>query len=190
MNRNFISQILLMLIFVLMFSFAFSQTKSENKSSLTKANSQFDKYLGKTFPDFSIKHFDSVYFSNKNFNGKIVFINFWNEHCSPCIAEMSGLNQLYHKLNMSPDFLFVSFSDDVDSVIKKSVIKNEIDFNVYRLSKDKFSQLNFNQGIPTNIILDKNGAIRFFKSGGYTDKNKASDYIMTVIYPKIIEILK
>jgi thiol-disulfide isomerase/thioredoxin len=65
----------------------------------------------------------------KDFTDKIVFINFWNDHCSPCIAEMDGLNLLYSELSKHSDFLLVSFSNDPDSVIKKSVIKNEIQFN-------------------------------------------------------------
>jgi hypothetical protein len=102
---------------------------------------------------------------------------------------MYGLNQLYQKLNTNPDFMFVSFSDDADSVIEKSIIKNDIDFKVYKLSKETFKRLNFNKGIPTNIILNKNGEIRYLKSGGYTDKNKATEFTMKVLYPKIAALL-
>lgn len=189
--QNPVVKTLLITIFILKSLFAFSQAKSEIiTNSVTTSNPQFDKYIGKSFPNFSIKLIDSTFFSNKNFIDKIVFINFWNVHCSPCIAEMNGLNQMYQKLNKNPDFLFVSFSNDPDSVIKKSVIKNKIQFKVFKLSNETFSKLNFNKGIPANFILDKKGEIRYFKSGGYTDKNKATDNILNVIYPKLTELIE
>ncbi|VBB47971.1 putative Redoxin domain protein [uncultured Paludibacter sp.] len=185
-----------LLIFLLLtlgsfYSFSQNNVQSKNTSNIyERLNARYEKYLGQKFPDFSIDTYDSNLFSNKKFEGKIVYINFWNKHCSPCVAEMNGLNQMYLKLIQRPDFLFVSFSTDPDSVIQKSVIKYDIKFKVYRLSNELFSRLNFNNGIPTSIILDKNGIIKFFRCGGPGDKKQATEHVMTEIYPKIIELLE
>jgi thiol-disulfide isomerase/thioredoxin len=142
-KQNIVGQFLITLILTLQISLAFPQAKSVNKNEFKKTNhSLIDKNIGKKFPVFTIKLSDSTSFSNKDFIDKIVFVNFWNDHCSPCLAEMDGLNMLYRELSMHSDFLLVSFSNDPDSVIKKSIIKNEIQFKVFKLSNETFSKLN------------------------------------------------
>ncbi|HZH66485.1 MAG TPA: hypothetical protein VEY10_16460 [Flavisolibacter sp.] len=47
-------------------------------------------------------------------------------------------------------------------------------------------RLNLNNGFPANIIVDKEGKIKFLVTGGSTDKVKASEIIMKEIYPKIL----
>jgi thiol-disulfide isomerase/thioredoxin len=127
-------------------------------------------------------------FSNKNFDNKVVFINFWFSHCAPCIEEIEGLNEMFNSLKDRSDFLFVSFTFDSDDLIKTSVVKYNIQYKVIHLEKTEFSRLNFSNPNPTNIILDKNGIIRYFTVGG-TDKIYQNEIIMKIYYPKILSLL-
>ncbi len=64
--------------------------------------------IGKQFPGFFAKNNQTL--NNSTLNGKVVFINFWFELCSPCIAEFEGLNSLYNNFKDQKDFQFISFT--------------------------------------------------------------------------------
>jgi cytochrome oxidase Cu insertion factor (SCO1/SenC/PrrC family) len=171
---------------------AYSQTSEETdkiSAFYIKQKTFCEKFLGKQFPDFTLEMPDSQTFTNKDFSNKVVFINFWAEFCSPCIAETEGLKQLYSKLNKYPDFLFVSFSCDPDSTIHRLIKKYGINFKVYHLDKNEYSRLNFNNGIPTSIILNRNGIIKFFITGGTDEKDLATKYVMIIIYPQALQLI-
>ena len=150
--------------------------------------SRYGKYTGKKYPDFVVNQSDKSSFSNKNLDNKVVFINFWFSHCAPCIGEIEGLNKMFNSLKDRSDFLFVSFTFDSDDLIKASVEKYNIKYKVIHLDKTEFSRLNFGNPNPTNIILDKNGIIRYFTVGG-TDKLYQNEIIMKIYYPKILSLL-
>jgi len=148
----------------------------------------YGKYIGIKYPDFAVNLSDKSFFSNKNFDNKVVFINFWFSHCAPCLGEIEGLNKMFNSLKDRSDFLFVSFTFDSDDLIKASVEKYNIKYKVIHLDKTEFSRLNFGNPNPTNIILDKNGIIRYFTVGG-TDKIYQNEIIMKIYYPKILSLL-
>ena len=184
---------LTLLTLVLVSINSFSQGQSDNNSfaAFIKINNkQFNKLIGTKYPDFNIKTSYSLTLSNKDLANKVVFINFWAEHCSPCIAETDGLIQLYSKLQKYPDFKFISFSYDPDSTIDKLVKRYNINFKVFHLDRTEFLRLNFNNGIPTSIILDRNGTIRYFVCGGPGNKEQSTRYIMTYVYPQILQLIE
>ena len=151
--------------------------------------SQSDKYVGKKYPDFSVKISGSSVLSNHDLDNKVVFINFWAKHCSPCIAELNGFNQMFNKLKDNPNFLLITFTCDADTTIKRLIKKYNLQFKVIQLEDNEFYRLNFNNGIPTSMILDKNGSIKYFQVGGTNVIDQATKNVMTIIYPKITELL-
>jgi peroxiredoxin len=186
-----------MKIIILLYLIAISLNVSGQRTSTNKKLSaheeylktQSDKYVGKKYPEFSLKTNDSFAISNKDLANKVVFINFWSEHCSPCIAETDGFNQMFDKLKDNSNFIFVSFSSDSDTTIKRLIKKFNIRFRVIHLDKDEYSKLNFNNGIPTSFILDKNGIIKYFRCGGPDEIDIATKTVMTEFYPRILEYL-
>ena len=141
--------------------------------------------IGKPYPEFSIVGGDSI-ISNKSWKGKTVFINFWFEACSPCIAEFDGLNQLYNKVKDNKNIVFISFTFETTKKIEEIKAKYKIQYPAVSITEKESRRLNLNNGFPTNIIVDKEGKIKFLVTGGSTDKVKASEIIMKEIYPKIL----
>ena len=119
-------KILLLFFTVILHLTALSQDtlkQSESISYQEYLKNKSVKYSGKQYPDFKITLPDSSTFSNRDLQNKTTFINFWIETCAPCMAEMEGLNALYGKLEANPDFAFVSFTFEPDSIITKQIIK-------------------------------------------------------------------
>ncbi len=145
--------------------------------------------IGKPFPAFSGKLNDSV-FTNDNFMGKTVFINFWFAACPPCVAEFKALKELYEKLKAKKNFLFISFTFDDLKTIKKVKAKYQIPYPVLQMSETECYRLNFGNGFPVSIILDSNGIIKDLRSGGSTEKTKARAFLMKKLYPQILKELQ
>ena len=122
------------------------------------------------FEDFSCKEINL-----KDYNGKLVIINFWATWCAPCKEEMPHLNRLKSK-------------DEFKDV---EIIPINIADEEYRKSKEFFEDLNINnleifygssldlakefklRGIPTTIFIDKEG-FEFARVIGFIDfENKA-----------------
>ena len=144
------------------------------------------KCIGKDFPVFKVKNSDSTYLSNLDFANHIVFINFWFEQCAPCIAELEGLNKMFDSLKDKKDFLFVSFTFDDQETINRTRKKFNIKYKVVHIDKTECYRLNCNNGFPTSFIIDKKTKIVYSISGAQIDQTKASQEILSEIYPKIL----
>jgi thiol-disulfide isomerase/thioredoxin len=107
-------------------------------------------------------------------------MNFWFETCSPCIAELGALSDLFGKYKDNPNFLFLSFTIDNAEVAKKAVEKYDIPFFVCPVSREEASRMNFGMGFPTNIVINSEKKIEFFKTGGSVDEEKVKMQIKEI----------
>lgn len=140
--------------------------------------------LGKLFPSF-IGASGGNTVSNKLFKGKTVLINFWFEGCHPCMAEMEALGELQERLKNNKNFLLISFTWDNPEAIKRVKEKYGINFPVIETTDEECAKLNFGNGYPTNIIVDKTGSIKYLHSGGSINKTEAKEFIMTTLLSEI-----
>jgi len=147
-------------------------------------------FKGKEAPSFEYSSLNGKQYSNSSFKGKITFVNFWFSNCSPCIAEMKSLNELYLQFKDNADFQFLSFTFDNPQLISKAIEKYSLSFDIISISDAECRRLNFNRGFPTNIIYGKDGKVVFMNIGGQTDPAKVSAYFQSTVVPVVIEQLK
>lgn len=178
--RNILTIFCLILV-----SFSFSQSTTRQKL-IQDIQTRQKAAIGKPFPSFSVKDGDSL-FTNAALKGRVVYMNFWFENCAPCIAEFEGLNKLYDTLKASPGFEFVSFTFENEERIEAVRQKYNIKYRIVSLKKEVCSRLNQGSGFPTHIILNKDHKIKHFSTGGNSNKQRATEHIMSYFYPKIIE---
>ena len=143
------------------------------------------RYIGTAYPAFN-GSINGVEFSNETFRGKTVFINFWFEACPPCIAEFEGLKAMYEKLKDRKDVFFIGVTFETPEIIKAIKEKYKITYNITCLPRTECYRLNFNNGFPTSIILDAKGNIKYIHTGGSTNADVATQFIMTEVYPKML----
>jgi len=176
------------LILIALVSSGQDTLKSDRMKGLESfIDARFGKYKGQKLPDFAAIKSGKPTFSNKDFENKVVFINFWFATCEPCIAEIEGLNKMYNLLKDKSNFAFVSFTFDPEETIKSSIKKYNILYKVIHLDRTECNRLNFNNGFPTNIILDKDGYIIFFMVGG-TSLSESTEMVLNLFYPKILSL--
>jgi peroxiredoxin len=145
-------------------------------------------WVGKRYPAFAVKDGEKM-LTNKAFEGKVVFINFWFQACLPCIAEFDGLGQLAEGLKDNKDFAFLSFTFETPETINEVTKQYGLKFQSFSLPKEQCEKLNFNLPYPVNIIIDKKGVVKKVFVGGHTFKEEATRFIQTGILPHIREEL-
>ena len=113
------------------------------------------------------KAYDNVIFLDKNdkkinikeFNGNLLLLNFWATWCEPCKEEMPSLDRLQIDENLRNLKIFaINISKEskkkVDIFFKDLNIEN---FDPYFDSPITLAKTFSLRGVPTSILIDKNG---------------------------------
>lgn len=132
-------------------------------------NASIDKnYLGTMNPpntDFDFIDEKGNVQNTSSFRGKVVFINFWASWCPPCRAEFPSIETLYTKFKDNPNIFFLTINEDNDPTIGKAYLRKE-NFSVPMYhSKNNVPEEVYSGALPTTVVLDKNGTIRFHHTG-------------------------
>ena len=114
-----------------------------------------------------LKDYDNVIFLDKNdrklnikeFRGNLILLNFWATWCEPCKEEMPSLNRLQINKNLSNLKIFaINISQEskkkVDDFFKDLNIEN---FEPYYDAPTTLAKTFSLRGVPTSILLDKDG---------------------------------
>ena len=114
-----------------------------------------------------LKAYDNVIFLDKNdkkinikeFNGNLLLLNFWATWCEPCKEEMPSLDRLQINENLKNLKIFaINISKEskkkIDIFFKDLNIEN---FNPYFDSPTTLAKTFSLRGVPTSILIDKNG---------------------------------
>lgn len=106
----------------------------------------------------------------KDFEGKVLYLNFWSETCAPCHQLTNELKQIEKELPMDK-IVFINICNDRDTR-EESYKKHCEKFGNthYRLSTNTFymvyRKLGFSQGYPYGAIINKKGQIVKKYEGG------------------------
>ena len=95
----------------------------------------------------------------------MVFINFWASWCPPCRAEFPSIEALYTQLKDNPDVFFLTINKDSDPAAGKAYLDKEgFSIPMFRSNGNVPGEI-YSGTLPTTIVLDKNGEIRFHHTG-------------------------
>lgn len=138
------------------------------------------------FPDVTI---DGESFRETTLKGKITLINFWFAGCKPCLLEFNALDRLVKKLKSTREFQIISMTYENRETIDELKKKFTMGFRITTIPQPEFNSLLQGTGCPINVILDKNGIIKFWKSGGEASEEKLNVFFENTIYPAILKEL-
>ena len=98
-------------------------------------------------------------FSLRNFENKVLFINYWATWCNPCLAEMPSMAELYNQYKENNNIVFLYLSkEDADTIIDYIPKDDSLgQLPIYKVLTD--DDLFSTRGIPTTFIVNRNGEI-------------------------------
>jgi thiol-disulfide isomerase/thioredoxin len=144
----------------------------------TSSNAQNTKRIGgilkvcSLFPNFvlnNVEHFSKSQVSLKDFRGKWLVLDFWNEYCSACVASFPKTNELQKEFADKLQFLLVGYSaadyhfkrsggSNIRKLYEKVRQKNHI---VLPVAYDSMLFRKFKiTSCPFIIIVDPKGIVR------------------------------
>lgn len=124
----------------------------------------------KTAPEFDVKTLDGKSLRLSDLKGKVLVLNFWFIGCAPCRVEMPGLNILTAEFK-GEDVVFIAFATDGAEALKKFLETKEFKYQIVP-GAEKIAELYGVEVFPTHVIINKQGQIEFFMTGGSKDRHE------------------
>jgi peroxiredoxin len=149
-------KILLLLLFILQPCFIFAQD------------------IGKEPPAFTGKTANGETINLSDYKGKVLVVDFWASWCRPCKEGYPFLVELYNDYSEKGfTVLGINLDENVDNM-KKFINKlgKEVKFSNITDSDSKIGNLYKVEAIPTTLIIDKKGILRY-KTVGYSEDEKS-----------------
>ena len=133
-------------------------------------------------PAFTLQSVDGHTVSLAQFKGDVVMINFWASWCGPCRQEMPLLDSIYKQYkDMGFTLLGVNVEPDAHNA-SAWLKKTPVSYPILLDPKSQVSQLYQVQAMPTTVIIDRQGIVRFVHSGYLPgDENQYMNSIRTLI---------
>lgn len=151
--RFFLSSLFVILIF------------SGIRAQQDTANRGYIVEVGDPMPEVSIRTIEDKVLTNKDFEGKVVMLQFTASWCSVCRKEMPHIeSDIWQACKDREDFVLIGI--DREEPLEKILMMKEATAVTYPLAFDEDASL-FKSvampkaGITRNVILDRDGKIAF-----------------------------
>jgi thiol-disulfide isomerase/thioredoxin len=161
------------LIVLLFIAASCSDSKRKESRSISSSQTEIEKVKLTSLKGMAI--------DMKQYNGKVVFINFWATWCKPCREEMPSIQEAMKVLkNEKIEFFFAS--DETTEQIEEFKAGHEYSFNYVKV--ESLSELNI-MGLPTTFIFDPNGELVFSEMGYRKWDDRANiDLLLKIAKPE------
>ena len=165
---------------ILVYSFVATARESETRRKCSAVCLMQPSYAGaeRTLPPFELTDLSGQQHSSREWEGKVVVLNFWNTTCRFCLQEMPSFVELAKVLHSRTDVAVVTISTDDDPQqardALKSVSREVPEFEALidpdsRVVAGKFGTTLY----PETWIIDRHGNIRARFDGARDWSNSA-----------------
>jgi len=133
-------------------------------------------------PGFSLPTMDGQSLALEDLKGQVVMINFWATWCGPCRKEMPLLDALYKRYSKL-GFTLVGVNVEEDSSGAGGYLEETpVTFPILFDSQNKVSELYDVNAMPTTVLVDRQGNMRFLHKGYKPgDEDDYQNWIRTLI---------
>lgn len=142
--------------------------------------------IGSKAPDFTAKDLQGNSVKLSELKGKIVVLDFWASWCVPCKKSMPHLIELYNEYK---DTSFTIIGVNVDTELKKlrefeSDLNTDIPFTLIFDKDSEIPPLYEVEGMPTTVVINKEGIIKYKEVGYTTELKDKLDKIISELITK------
>lgn len=149
----------------------FSNMSEENKRSeygkrissiLLNLNDLKPAEIGEKYRDFSMNNQNGIEKKLSDFNGKVVLLEFWASWCMPCRQENPNLVNTFNKFKANGFEIFAVSLDENKENWLQAIQKDGLNWEHVSDLKGRNNKavlLYRINGIPENVLIDKNGLI-------------------------------
>ena len=114
---------------------------------------------GTEIVDFELQDLSGSSRRLSDFNGKVVFLNFWATWCGPCRFEMPSMERLYRSLKPKGlEIVAVNLQEDRKSV-QRFVDEYGLSFPVLLDTAGRIGAAYGARSIPTTYVVDRDGFV-------------------------------
>ncbi|NIM92079.1 MAG: redoxin domain-containing protein [Candidatus Aminicenantes bacterium] len=133
-----------------------------------------------TAPGFTLQDLYGNEISLSDYEGKVVFLNFWATWCGPCRKEIPGFLEIYDQYkSKGMEIIGVSVDKTGPASVLNFSRQYKISYPVVMSTQKLERDYRPGQFIPTTFIIDKKGQIRH-KHVGYMDKRTLKNYFLEI----------
>jgi len=116
-------------------------------------------------PDFTLENLDGTNLRLTELRGQVVLVNFWASWCGPCRQEMPVLDRLHQRYN-DAGFTVLGINVEGEAASARAIVaKSGVTFPILVDAEQKISKLYDLKAMPSTVILDRDGKIRFVHRG-------------------------
>ncbi len=120
--------------------------------------------VGDKIPSFSFEATDGKTYSISDFEGKVVWLNFFATWCGPCIREIPHLKKLQEEYGDKLVVIGIGREHDIN-VCKSFEKKMRIDYILGADPDRSIFNLFADRSIPRNYVIDTKGIIKIQEKG-------------------------
>ena len=110
-------------------------------------------------PDFTLTDLENRKVSLKDFQGKVVFLNFWATWCPPCRYEMPSMERLYKEFKDKGLVILAINLKEGREKVKSFMVSERLTFPALLDSSGEVAQRYGVRGVPTTFLVNGKGEI-------------------------------
>ena len=150
---------------------------------LSCAESGVKENPGKEYPpapEFTLEDLYGNEISLSDYEGKVVFLNFWATWCGPCRQEIPGFLEIYEQYKTKGmEIIGISVDRTGPASVLNFARQYRISYPVVMSTQKLERDYRPGQFIPTTFVIDKKGQIRH-KHIGFMNKRTLHNYFLEI----------
>lgn len=121
--------------------------------------------IGEKLPNCALKSLNNVPTSFHDYEGKVLYVDFWASWCGSCMQSFPFLNQLAHEFgDQGLHIVGVNLDEKVDDALA-FLAHHPSKFTIANHGGEQCAKSFDVQAMPTSYLIDKHGVIRHIHQG-------------------------